>query len=73
MADDIKENELEGFKERFRIPHDVELLVSTQEERVCFPREGCVAVNEMILSGEMRLPLHPFFRVVLREYNVAPT
>lgn len=69
----MKESELEAFRERYRIPNTVEMFILTPDEQAYVPKEGCVAVSKAILSGGMKLPLHPFCRYMLRQYNLAPT
>lgn len=61
------------LREQFCIPYDIELLTPYPEERACSPRSGCVAISEHLLKAGFRLPLHPFFRAVLRLYGLAPT
>lgn len=62
----MEESELDTFRERYRIPDTIEMIVPTLDKRACYPREGCVAVSEAILSWGMKLSLHPFFRYLLR-------
>lgn len=45
----------------------------TPDERAYFSRKDCVAVSETILSAGMNLPSHPFFRYILRQYDLTPT
>lgn len=55
------------LRKEYRIPN-VDLIVPDPDERACYPRLGCVTVSE-----GLRLPIHPFFRFVLRSYGLAPT
>lgn len=61
------------LREQFCIPYDIELLTPYPEEHVCSPKSGCVAISEHLLKAGFRLPLHPFFRAVLRLYGLAST
>lgn len=72
-SSNVEASELETFREKYRISETIEMFVPTPDERACYPREWCVAVSDAILAGGMRLPLHPFFRFLLRQYNLAPT
>lgn len=65
--------QLANLREKYRIPFDIELLSPTYDERACFPRQGCVAISEYLLKAGLCLPLHPFFRAVLKLYGLAPT
>ncbi|XP_022873607.1 axoneme-associated protein mst101(2)-like [Olea europaea var. sylvestris] len=60
-------------RERYNVPHHIEMLVPEPNERACYPRPGCVAVSEYLFKTSMRLPLHPFFRAVLRKFMLSPT
>lgn len=61
------------IRERYCVLHYVEMLVLEAHERPCYPRPGCVAVSEYLFKAGMRLPLHPFFRTVLRNFMLSPT
>lgn len=69
----MKESKLCTFKKKYRILDTIEMFVSTLDEKAYYPKEGCVAVSEAILSGGMKFPLYPFFRLLLMQYNLAPT
>lgn len=69
----VRESELETFRERYRILNAVEMFFPTLDKKSLLPQQGYMAVNEAILSGEMKLSLHPFFRYILRQYNMTPT
>ena len=61
------------LRERYSVPHNIEMLVPEPNERACYPRPGCVAVSEYLFKAGMRLPLHPFFKAVLRKFMLSPT
>lgn len=54
------------------IPYDIKLLALSLDEHACYPRLGCVPINEFLLKAGLRLPLHLFFRTVLRFHKLAP-
>lgn len=51
----------------------MEMIVPVLDEWACFAWQGYIAVSEAILSGGMKLSLHPFFRYIFRQYNLALT
>ncbi|KAL2542935.1 Uncharacterized protein Adt_03913 [Abeliophyllum distichum] len=61
------------LRDAYKVPYDIELLLSDPNERACFPRRGCTALSLNAFVSGMRLPLHLFFRRILREYGLAPT
>ncbi|KAL2472320.1 Uncharacterized protein Adt_40456 [Abeliophyllum distichum] len=61
------------LRDAYKVPSDIELLLLDPNERACFPRRGCTALSLNAFVSGMRLPLHPFFRRILREYGLAPT
>ena len=69
----LREADLGRLNTEYRIPDSVDLILPGPEERACYPRPGCVAISEAILRAGLRLPIHPFFRLVLRSYGLAPT
>ncbi|XP_022874088.1 uncharacterized abhydrolase domain-containing protein DDB_G0269086-like [Olea europaea var. sylvestris] len=69
----LREADLGRLRTEYRIPDSVDLILPGPEERACYPRSGCVAISEAILRAGLRLPIHPFFRLVLRSYGLAPT
>ncbi|XP_022853220.1 uncharacterized protein LOC111374722 [Olea europaea var. sylvestris] len=69
----LREADLGRLRTEYRIPDSVDLILPEPEERACYPRPGCVAISEAILRAGLRLPIHPFFRLVLRSYGLAPT
>ncbi|KAL2460632.1 Uncharacterized protein Adt_44052 [Abeliophyllum distichum] len=68
VAEDMK-----LLRDAYRIPSDIELLLPDPNERACFPRMGCTALSLNAFVSGIRLPLHPFFRRILRAYGLAPT
>lgn len=69
----ITSEQMEKCREVFRIPHTIQLIRPEPHERACYPRPGCVAVSDHLLWAGLRLPFHPFFRLVLRLYGLAST
>ncbi|KAL2512348.1 Plus3 domain-containing protein [Abeliophyllum distichum] len=61
------------LRDAYKVPSDIELLLPDPNERACFPRRGCTALSLNAFVSGMRLPLHLFFRRILREYGLAPT
>ncbi|KAL2498060.1 hypothetical protein Adt_23610 [Abeliophyllum distichum] len=61
------------LRDVYKVPSDIELLLPDPNERACFPRRGCTALSLNAFVSGMRLPLHPFFRRILRAYGLAPT
>lgn len=64
---------LMNVREKYHIHYDIVLLAPFPDKRACYPRLRCIVVNEFLLKLGLRLPLHPFFRAVLRLYGLAPT
>lgn len=64
---------LDELREKYRIPYSIELLEPEAYERVCYSKLDCVEVNEHLIKVAMHLSLHPFVRVMLRSYMLAPT
>lgn len=73
MVSNMTPKKLEEIREKYYVPHYVEMLVTETHERACFSRPGCVAVSEYLFKAGIRLPLHPFFRVVLRNFILKST
>lgn len=69
----VTSEQLERCRTVCRIPHTIEMIIPEPHERACYPRPGCVAVSDHLLRAGLRLPFHPFFRLILRSYGVAPT
>ncbi|KAL2499538.1 Uncharacterized protein Adt_25088 [Abeliophyllum distichum] len=67
------EEDLIKLREAYRIPADVELILAGPKERACFPRRGCTTLHLNAFVSEMRLPVHPMLRRILRAYDLAPT
>ncbi|XP_022883483.1 axoneme-associated protein mst101(2)-like [Olea europaea var. sylvestris] len=38
------------LRERYSVPHNIEMLVPEPNERACYPRPGCVAVSEYLFK-----------------------
>ncbi|KAL2532748.1 Plus3 domain-containing protein [Abeliophyllum distichum] len=64
--------ELEDLRLSYNISSSVLLRAPGPEERADDPPEGFVAIYEPVMQQGLRLPLHPFFREVLRDWNLAP-
>ncbi|XP_022899410.1 cellulose synthase-like protein D4 [Olea europaea var. sylvestris] len=62
----LREADLGRLRTEYRIPNSVDLILPGPEERACYLRPGCVAISEAILRAGLRLPIHPFFRGVVR-------
>ncbi|KAL2457597.1 Uncharacterized protein Adt_46314 [Abeliophyllum distichum] len=67
------EEDLMKLREAYRIPTDIEVILSGPNERACFSRRGCTALHLNAFVSGMRLPLHPMLRRILRAYDLAPT
>ncbi|KAL2485134.1 Glyceraldehyde-3-phosphate dehydrogenase [Abeliophyllum distichum] len=67
------EEDLMKLREAYRIPADIELTLSSPNERACFSRRGCTTLHLNAFVSGMRLPLHPMLRRILRAYDLAPT
>lgn len=65
--------EVGEIREKYCMPYNIEMLVPETDERACYPRLRCVAVSEYLFKTGMRLPLHPFFRAVLRNFMLSST
>lgn len=69
----MTQKRLREIRERYCMPHNIEMLVPDADERACYSRPGCVAVSEYLFKMGTRLPLHPFFRAVLRNFMLSST
>ncbi|KAL2455214.1 Plus3 domain-containing protein [Abeliophyllum distichum] len=67
------EEDLTKLREAYRIPADIELILSSPNERTCFPMRGCTTLHLNAFVSGMRLPIHPMLRRILRAYDLAPT
>ncbi|XP_028118679.1 lysine histidine transporter 2-like [Camellia sinensis] len=68
----ITEAELEAIREKYQIPGEVELLLSTSTERSSDARPGEFSLYEEALKGRLRLPLPQVVVDVLNRLEVAP-
>ncbi|KAL2480674.1 Plus3 domain-containing protein [Abeliophyllum distichum] len=68
----ITAEELEDLRLSYDIPTSVTLRAPGPEERADDPPEGFVAIYEPTMQQGLHLPMHPFFRGVLRDWNLAP-
>ncbi|KAL2504307.1 Uncharacterized protein Adt_19928 [Abeliophyllum distichum] len=68
----ITAEELEDLRLSYDIPSSVLLRALGREERADDPHEGFVAIYEPAIQQGLRLPMHPFFREVLKDWNLAP-
>lgn len=64
--------ELEGMREKYQVPAEIELLLSTSTERPSDARPGEFALYEEALKGGLRLPLPQVVVDVLNRLEVAP-
>ncbi|KAL2497508.1 Plus3 domain-containing protein [Abeliophyllum distichum] len=67
------EEHLTKFREAYRIPADIELILPGPNERACFSRRGYTTLHLNAFVSGMRLHLHPMLRRILRAYDLAPT
>ncbi|KAL2497709.1 Uncharacterized protein Adt_23259 [Abeliophyllum distichum] len=68
----ITTEELEDLRLSHDIPSSVLLRASGPEELADDPPEGFVAIYEPAIQQGHRLPMHPFFHEVLKDWNLAP-
>ncbi|KAL2465691.1 Uncharacterized protein Adt_41542 [Abeliophyllum distichum] len=68
----IIEEELEDMRLSYDIPASVILRAPGPEECTDDPPEGFVAIYEPTMQQGLRLPMHHFFREVLKDWNLAP-
>ncbi|KAL2526794.1 Uncharacterized protein Adt_11848 [Abeliophyllum distichum] len=68
----ISTEELEDLRLSYDILSSVLLRAPGPEERADDLREGFVAIYEPAMQQGLRLPMHPFFREVLKDWNLAP-
>ncbi|KAL2542156.1 Uncharacterized protein Adt_03134 [Abeliophyllum distichum] len=67
----VREANLEDFRLFYDIPTLVELRAPGSEERAEDPHEGFVPIYEPAMQQSLHLPIHLFFRKVLRDWNLA--
>ncbi|KAL2521233.1 uncharacterized protein Fot_25156 [Forsythia ovata] len=58
------------LRDQDRVSNGVRLIFLNKKDRPCSPLEGQVAITSDALTYGMRLPIHPFFRAILKSYNV---
>ncbi|KAL2471210.1 Plus3 domain-containing protein [Abeliophyllum distichum] len=68
----ITVEELEDLWLSFDISVSVTLRASCPEEHADDPPEGFVAIYESAMQQGLHLPIHHFFREVMRDWNLAP-
>ncbi|KAL2541624.1 Uncharacterized protein Adt_02602 [Abeliophyllum distichum] len=68
----ITVEELEELRLSYDIPSSVLLRAPDPKERTDDLPEGFVAIYEPAMQQGLRLPMHPFFREVLNDWNLAP-
>ncbi|KAL2497476.1 Plus3 domain-containing protein [Abeliophyllum distichum] len=68
----ITTEELEDLRLSYDIPSSVSLRAPGPEERADNPPEGFVAIYEPAMQQGLRLSMHPFFREVLKDWNLDP-
>ncbi|KAL2521235.1 Uncharacterized protein Fot_25158 [Forsythia ovata] len=57
------------LRDQDRVPNGVRMIFLNKKDRPCSPLEGQVAITSDALTYGMRLPIHPFFRAILKSYN----
>ncbi|KAL2461794.1 Uncharacterized protein Adt_45214 [Abeliophyllum distichum] len=67
----ITTEEFEDLRLSYDIPSSVSLKGPGPEERANNPLEGFVAIYEPAMQQGLRLPMHPFFHEVLKDWNLA--
>ncbi|KAL2538434.1 hypothetical protein Fot_19825 [Forsythia ovata] len=60
------------LRDLYRVPEGVRLIFPNRTNRTCSPPEGHVTITSDSFACGMRLSLHPFFKAILRSYNVLP-
>ncbi|KAL2506218.1 hypothetical protein Adt_21839 [Abeliophyllum distichum] len=68
----ITTEELEDLRLSYDISTSVTLRASGPEGRTDDPPEGFIVIYEPAMQQGLLLPMHPFFREVLRDWNLAP-
>ncbi|KAL2498783.1 Uncharacterized protein Adt_24333 [Abeliophyllum distichum] len=68
----ITAEELEDLQLSYDIPTSVTLRAPGPEERADDPPEGFISIYELAIQQGLRLLMHPFFREVLKDWNLAP-
>ncbi|KAL2461761.1 Plus3 domain-containing protein [Abeliophyllum distichum] len=68
----ITAEELEDLQLSYDVPSSVLLRASGPEERADDPTEGFVVIYEPAMQQGLCLSMHPFFREVLKDWNLAP-
>lgn len=73
IASNIIPKKLVELRDRYCIPHSIEMLVPDAYKRACFLRSGCLAASEYLFKTAMCLSLYFYFRVVIRNFMLALT
>ncbi|KAL2494756.1 Uncharacterized protein Fot_38513 [Forsythia ovata] len=60
------------IRDKYRISERGRLIFYAKTDQPCNPHAGHVAMMSDAFKCGMRLSLHPFFRALLRSYNVCP-
>ncbi|KAL2475577.1 Plus3 domain-containing protein [Abeliophyllum distichum] len=68
----ITEGELENMRLSYDIPASVILRAPGQKECADDPPEGFVVIYKLAMQQGLRVPMHHFFREVLKDWNFAP-
>ncbi|KAL2474227.1 Uncharacterized protein Adt_34963 [Abeliophyllum distichum] len=68
----ITTEELDDLRLSYDISSAVLVRAPGPEERADDPPEGFVAIYEPAMQQSLLLPMHPFFREVLKDWNLAP-
>ncbi|KAL2542641.1 Uncharacterized protein Adt_03619 [Abeliophyllum distichum] len=68
----ITAEDLEDLRLSYDILTSVTLRALGPEERADDSPEGFIAIYEPAMQQGLRLPMHPFFREVLKDWNLAP-
>ena len=68
----VDEGMLEWFRQRFSIPSEYSLYVTDKKAHEPYTDESRLVVYQDQLEGGLRFPLHPFVKLFLNRYNIAP-
>ncbi|KAL2454722.1 Uncharacterized protein Adt_47782 [Abeliophyllum distichum] len=60
------------LRDHYRVLDGVRLIFPSKKDRQCSSPERDIAIMSDTFACGMRLPLHHFFRAILRSYNVCP-
>ncbi|KAL2551845.1 uncharacterized protein Fot_05464 [Forsythia ovata] len=69
---DVNLSDFTKLRYHYKVPEGIRLIFPNKADRPCSPPKGHIAIMNDALAYGMRLPLHLFFRAILRSYNVCP-